>query len=105
MSLETILQQSGLQLLVFGACVYYGIRLLLLHDIRAIRGKDKPPVREEEKYTKTAGILIMFFGVVTLVMAALMFVSPYIAFAEICVGTLIFVVAWKLMDNKYGSDH
>lgn len=103
MSLEKILQLAGMPLLVFVVCVYYGIRLLLLHDIASIRNKNKPPVRDEKAYAKMSGILILFLAAVTLLMAALLFVSTYAAVGEVIVGTIIFGVMWKKVDVRYGS--
>ncbi len=101
--METILEQVGIQLLIFVVCVYYGMRLLILHDVGSIRGKDKPPVKDEKAYAIASGKLILFFGAGTLGMAALTFVNIYVALAEIVLCTVIMAVLWKRMDKKYGA--
>lgn len=103
MSLESVLTQAGIPLLVFVVCVYYGIRLLLLHDINSIRSKNNPPVKDEKAYAKMGGLLILFLAVITLIMAILLFISQYAAVGEVCIGTVIFGLLWKKMNAKYGS--
>ncbi len=101
--MDIILEQAGIPLLLFVICVYYGIRLLVLKDIAAIRPKDKPPVREEEGYVKAAGILILIYGAATLVMAVLIFVNVYAAFVQIAVCTVLMGAAWKRIADRYGA--
>ena len=48
MTVDTIIEQAGIPLLLLVICVYYAIRLIVLHDSQAIRGKNKPPVKDEE---------------------------------------------------------
>ena len=50
MTVDTIIEQAGIPLLLLVICVYYAIRLIVLHDSQAIRGKNKPPVKDEEAY-------------------------------------------------------
>ena len=52
MTVDTIIEQAGIPLLLLVICVYYAIRLIVLHDSQAIRGKNKPPVKDEEAYCK-----------------------------------------------------
>lgn len=101
--MEMIFERAGIPLLLFAICMYYGIRLLILKDISAIRSKDKPPVRQEERYAKAAGILILLFGGATFVMAVLIFVNLYAAFAEIAVCTVLMGIAWKRLEERYGA--
>lgn len=103
MSMDVILEQAGIPLLIFIVCVYYGLRLIILHDVGAIRGKDKPPVRDEKKYAVGAGRLILFLGAATLGMAVLIFVNVYVALAEFAVCLLIMGFLWKRMEEKYGA--
>lgn len=103
MSMNVIFEQAGIPLLIFIVCVYYGLRLIILHDVGAIRGKDKPPVRDEVKYAVGAGKLILFLGAATLGMAVLIFVNVYAALAEFAVCLLIMGILWKRMEEKYGA--
>lgn len=101
--MEIILEQAGIPLLLFVICMYYGIRLLVLQDVKGIRGKDQPPVKDEKAYAKEGGKLILFFGGATFVMAILTFVNMYVAVAEIVVCTVVMGVLWKRMNDKYGA--
>lgn len=103
MSMELIFEQAGLPLLVFVVCVYYGMRLIILQDVSVIRGKDKPPVRDTEKYAKEAGKLILFLGAAALGMAILIFFNVYVALAEFLVCLLIMGFLWKSVEEKYGA--
>ena len=77
MTVDTIIEQAGIPLLLLVICVYYAIRLIVLHDSQAIRGKNKPPVKDEEAYCKAGGKLLLFFGAATFLMAILVFVNVY----------------------------
>lgn len=101
--MNDILEQAGIPLLIVLVCVYYGLRLLILHDVDAIRSKDKPPVREEQKYAAAAGKLILFLGGAALGMAVLIFVNVYAALAEFVVCMVIMGILWKRMEEKYGA--
>ena len=57
MTVDTIIEQAGIPLLLLVICVYYAIRLIVLHDSQAIRGKHKPPVKDEEGGRKVAAVL------------------------------------------------
>lgn len=103
MTVETFLEQAGIPLLIFIVCMYYGMRLLILQDIGAIRGKDKAPVRDEKGYAVSAGKLILFFGAATFLMGILIFVNVYAAVGEIVVCTLILGILWKRMNDRYGA--
>ena len=98
MTVDTIIEQAGIPLLLLVICVYYAIRLIVLHDSQAIRGKHKPPVKDEEAYCKAGGKLLLFFGAATLV-----FVNVYVAVAEIIICTVILGILWKRMEDQYGG--
>ena len=101
MDTNTIMEQSGIPLLLFVICMYYAWRLLALKDVDSIRGKGKPPVKDPEKYAAGAGKLIIFFGLSTLLMAGLVLVNVQLALAEIVICTLILGVLWKRMNDRY----
>ena len=103
MTVDTIIEQAGIALLLVVICVYYAIRLIVLHDSQAIRGKNKPPVKDEEAYCKAGGKLLLFFGAATFLMAILVFVNVYVAVAEIIICTVILGILWKRMEDQYGG--
>lgn len=102
MTLEKILELSGIPLLVFVVCVYYGIRLIIFQDMNLIRNKNKGYIRDEKGYSIEAGKLILFYGVATLAMAILLLFNVNIAVAEIIICTLVMGFLWKKMNKKYG---
>ena len=61
MTLEYILNQAGIPLLLFVVCMFYGIRLLVVQDASGIKGKNKGPLKNEKEFAKTGGKLILFF--------------------------------------------
>lgn len=97
------LEVAGIPLLLFVVLAYYGLRLLIKKDISAIRGKDKPPVKDEAMYAKGAGALILFLAAATLIMALLLFVNVYAALLEFVAATLVMGILWRRMDNRYGG--
>ena len=117
MTVDAIIEQAGIPLLLLVICVYYAIRLIVLHDSQAIRGKNKPPVKDEEAYCKAVyvvgfrslrrcqpiGRMLLFFGAATFLMAILVFVNVYVAVAEIIICTVILGILWKRMEDQYGG--
>ena len=102
MTVDAIIEQAGIPLLLLVICVYYAIRLIVLHDSQAIRGKHKPPVKDEEAYCKAGGKLMLFFGAATFLMAILV-LNVYVAVAEIIICTVILGILWKRMEDQYGG--
>jgi CHASE2 domain-containing sensor protein len=103
MDFKSIMEQAGLPLLSFVLCLYFGIRLMLTHDSTVIRGKNKPPVKDEKEYTRLGGILVICLGIAMFVMAVLLFISVVAALVIICLSVIAFAVLWKRMNEKYGS--
>lgn len=82
---------------------YYSVRLLVYHDVAAIRGKNGKKLKNEAMYTKEAGRLIAFMAAASLVMALLLAWNSYAALAEIGISFVVFGVLWKKMNDKYGE--
>lgn len=101
--MSEFLDLMGIPLLIFVVEVYYGIRLLVLKDICAIRGKDKPPVKNKEMYAKWAGIILLLFAAATLVMIFLLLWNVSVAVAEIVMCILLLCIMWNKMNAKYGA--
>ena len=100
---ENFLEIAGIPLLLFVILIYYGMRLWIMKDVSAIRGKNKPPVKNEEMYAKSAGQLMVFFAAATFVMMFLLFWNIYVAVAEIIICTVILGILWSRMNKKYGD--
>lgn len=94
---------AGIPLLLFVVLVYYGVRLWVVKDVTIVRGKNKPPVKDELMYAKWAAALILFLAFAALVMGLLMFVDVYAALGEFIAATLIMGFLWRRMDQKYGG--
>ncbi|MDD3369757.1 MAG: hypothetical protein PHP50_12905 [Lachnospiraceae bacterium] len=103
MNLNQFFQLAGIPILGFVVCVYYGIRLVIMQDVNAVRGKFKEPVKDEKGYSKEGGRLIIGLGAAFLLMGMLLFVNVTAAVIQIAVCTVIFGVLWKKMNDKYGA--
>ena len=103
MTVDTIIEQAGIPLLLLVLGVFYALRVFVLHDRQARGGKKKPPVKDEEAYCKAGGKLLLFFGAATFLMAILVFVNVYVAVAEIIICTVILGILWKRMEDQYGG--
>jgi 4-hydroxybenzoate polyprenyltransferase len=102
--MEGFLSQAMIPLLMVIILAYYAVRLLVLHDIDAIRGKDKSrKLKNEEMYAKEAGKLMLFLAVGSLVMAVLLYWNTVAAVVEVLIWIVIFGILWKKMDEKYGA--
>ena len=101
MTLNNILEQSGISILLFVICAYYAFRLLVMKDYKAVRGRDEKPPKDVDGYCRAAGLVIVFFGISTLVMAGLVLVSPTAGLIQIIACTGIMVIMWKKVTDKY----
>lgn len=101
--MEQYLSEALIPLLMTIILGYYSFRLLILHDIEAIRGKERKKLKNEEKYAQEAGKLMMFLAAGSLIMAILIHYNSIAAFAVIVIFLIIFGILWKKMDQKYGE--
>lgn len=101
--MEQYLSDAMIPLLMTIALGYYSFRLLVLHDVEAIRGKTGKKLKNEKMYAQEAGKLMAFLAIASLVMAILMYFSSVIAFGQIVVCLIIFGILWKKMSEKYGE--
>lgn len=102
MDIESYLSSALIPLLVTAGLIYYGIRLLVLHDVSSVRGKDKKKPKNEQMYASTAGKLMLFLAASSLVMAVIVYWNAVLALAEFGICVVIFAILWKNMDEKYG---
>jgi 4-hydroxybenzoate polyprenyltransferase len=103
MTVESFLELAGIPLLLFVILMYYGMRLWIMKDVAAIRGKNSAPLKDPEGYAKAAGQLMVFFAVATLVMILLLLWNVYVAVAEIIICTIILVVLWGRIHKRYAE--
>lgn len=97
------LEIAGIPLLLVVVFVYYGLKVWIKKDISAIRGKQKPPVKDEVMYAKWAGGLILFLAFAALGMAFLLFVNVYAALIEFIAAALLMGILWRRMEQRYGG--
>lgn len=101
---DGFLSMAVIPILMFVVLAYYAFRLLVLHDIQAIRGKnDHKKLKDQEQYAKAAGELMIFLAVGSLVMIAVMYVNVTASVVVVCIWIVIFMILWKKMDDKYGE--
>lgn len=91
-------------LLMLAVLAYYGFRLLVLHDVEAIRGKNGKKLKDPATYAKEAGKLILFLAAGSLAMAVVLYWSEVAAFAVLCIWIIVFGILWKRMNEKYGEE-
>lgn len=101
MTIETIISQAGIPIILFVICMYYGLRLVITMDISLIRSERLKPLKDEKEYARRSGILILFYAVGTLFMAVLVFVDVYAAVAEIVLWTIALGIGWKVMTDQF----
>lgn len=101
--MEAILEQIGIPLLVFAACMFCGIRIYTTGDPSLILSKNSAELKDRVKYAKNAGILLIVLGIASLLMAGLMYVNVVAAVVEFVVVLVIVGILWKIMNDKYGA--
>ena len=101
MTFSSIMEQIGIELLVFAVCLLFGLRLIITKDIKIIKKEGYEDIKHPEDYAKYAGFIILFLGVATLIMAALTFVSPMAAMIEIIVSVFIMGFMWKYVHERF----
>lgn len=99
-SYESMVMIPLLMVVVLG---YYAVRLLVLHDTEAVRGKNGKKLKDEEKYAKEAGKLMVFLALSSLLMAGIMYFNVMASVVQIVICVVIFGVLWKRMHEKYGD--
>ncbi len=101
--MEQYLSEAMIPLLMTVILGYYSFRLLVLHDVAAIRGKEQKKLKNEEKYAREAGKLMLFLALGSLIMAILIHFNPVAAIAVIVLFLIVFGLLWRKMDQKYGE--
>lgn len=101
--MEQYLSDAMIPLLMTIALGYYSFRLLILHDVEAIRGKSGKKLKNEKMYAQEAGKLMAFLAAGSLIMAVLMYWSSIAALTVIVIFLIVFGILWKKMNEKYGE--
>ena len=101
MSFQAIIDQMGIELLVFAACLYFGLKLIITRDVKILKRDDPESIKHPREYALYGGLLILFLGVSALVMGIVSFFNTIAAFVVIVVAFIIMSVIWKFMHEKY----
>ena len=102
--MDQILQVAGIPILTAVVCVFFAIKLLVFKDTDSIRGNMNRKLKDKDLYARYAGILLLVFGVCSLIMAALLFVNTTAALIQIGISVLITALLWKKVEENYGAD-
>ena len=60
-------------------------------------------LKDEERYAKEAGKLMLFLAAGSLVMTVLLYFQVIAAVVQIVVWIIVFGILWKKMDERYGA--
>ncbi|MCR5402272.1 MAG: hypothetical protein K6E91_00420 [Butyrivibrio sp.] len=101
MNLEGIINQMGIEILVFTVCLYFGTRLIITRDVKIIKKENPESIRHPKEYTLYAGLIILFMGIAAIVMGIVSFFNPTAALVVIVVSVLIMGFMWKYIHEKY----
>ncbi len=101
MSFQEIINQMGIEILVFFVCLFFGIRLIITRDVSIIKKEDPQSIRHPREYTLYAGLILLFLGAAALVMGIVSFFDPVAAFVIIIVAVIAMGIMWKFMHEKY----
>lgn len=103
MTFSEILDLTWIPIISFAICLCYGLVLVISKNPQSLKPKDKNVVfRDSEMYAKTAGMLLLFLALGSLIMAFLTFVNELAALFEIIVFFTVFIVFWRKITGKYG---
>ncbi|MCR5671549.1 MAG: hypothetical protein K6G10_11145 [Butyrivibrio sp.] len=101
MSFAEFMDHAGIEILVFGICMFFGIRLIVTKDVAIIQKQFKDSIKQPEEYAVHAGYLILFLGVAALIMAGLSFINYIAAAVWMVLAVVVMSVFWKKIYDKY----
>ncbi len=101
MTFNDIVNQMGIEMLVFAVCLFFGMKLIITRDVSIIKKENPEEIKHPKEYTLYAGIILLFLGVAALIMGIISFFSPVAALIEIIGAVIIMGIMWKFMHEKY----
>ncbi len=102
--MDQILQLAGIPILTAVVCIFFSIKLLVFKDTDSIRGNMDRKLKDKDNYARYAGLLLLLFGICSLIMAALLFVNMTAALVQIAICVLITALLWRKVEENYGAD-
>ena len=101
MNLQEIINQMGIELLVFAVCLFFGIRLIITRDVTIIKKEHPEEISHPKEYTLYTGLIILFLGGSALAMGIISFFNPVAAMIEIIGSVILMSLMWKFIYDKY----
>ena len=101
MTFNDVVNQMGIEMLVFAVCLFFGMRLIITRDVSIIKKENPEEIKHPREYTLYAGLILLFLGVAALIMGIISFFNPTAAFIEIIIAVIAMGVMWKFMHEKY----
>ena len=98
---SAIFEHTGVSILIGMVSLYYAYRVMVLKDVRAVVGKNKPEPKDKEGFCRDTGKLIIFFAIGSFLMAGLELFNAMVAFVQMAVWVVISFVLWKKVNEKY----
>ena len=99
--LDQIFHYAGIPTLIGLVALYFAYRVMILGDIKSIRGKDKSEPKDKEGYCRDAGRLLIFFAIGTFLMGVLESINAIAALVQIIIWVSVLFVLWKKLEDKY----
>ncbi len=103
MTFQDFLNTAGIPLIIFAVLLYFGCKMLIMGDAYCVRGKNKGPLKDEARYAKEGGMLLIAFGIAALIMGILLMFNVMAAVLFIITATVLFAVMWKRLEDRYGE--
>ena len=98
---EQIFHYAGIPTLIGLVALYFAYRVMILGDIKSIRGKDKSEPKDKEGYCRDAGRLLIFIAIGTSLMGVLESINAIAALVQIIIWVIVLFVLWKKLEDKY----
>ena len=102
MTFQTIIEQMGIEILVFAVCLFFGIRLIITRDPSILNKKEDPAnIKHPREYALYAGLVVIFMGVAAIAMGIISFFNPKFALAFIVIAIIAMGIAWKFIYENF----
>ncbi|WP_034443437.1 hypothetical protein [Butyrivibrio sp. AE2032] len=101
MNFQEIINQMGIEILVFAVCMFFGIRLIITRDPKILKKEDPDSIKHPREYTLYGGLIILFLGLAAIVMGVVSFFNATAAVVIIVAAVVIMSVMWKIIYDKF----
>ncbi len=101
MTFNDLVNQMGIEMLVFAVCLFFGMKLIITRDITIIKKDNPEEIKHPREYTLYAGLIILFLGLSAIVMGIVSFYNAVASLIVIIVAVIAMGIMWKFMHEKY----